>query len=289
MEAVHLYASQCFLGEGPYWHAIRNSFFWVDIENGKLFEYPMDSGKVNTWKFEQRITLVVEGKADHLILALDQKIARFNLKTENLEWIASIEDIPGNRLNDGKCDAKGRLWVGSMSKTFDKGAGAFYSLDADLKIQKHLDQITISNGIAWTQDNKTLYYIDSPTQKVNAYHFDLESGNIQFDRIAIDIPNSLGTPDGMCIDVEGKLWIAHYGGSGIYRWDPLTGKLMEKVSLPVPHVTSCAFGGENLDTLLVTTARENLNEAQLKEFPLSGDVFVIQTKTKGYLPNTSCF
>ncbi|EKB50115.1 SMP-30/gluconolactonase/LRE family protein [Cecembia lonarensis] len=289
MEAVQLYASQCFLGEGPYWHAIRNSFFWVDIESGKLFEYPMDKGKVNTWKFEQRITLVVEGKADHLILALDQKIARFNLKTENLEWIASIEDIPGNRLNDGKCDAKGRLWVGSMSKSFDKGAGAFYSLDADLKIQKYLDQITISNGMAWTHDNKTLYYIDSPTQKVNAYHFDLESGNIQFDRNAIDIPNSLGTPDGMCIDVEGKLWIAHYGGSGIYRWDPLTGKLMEKVSLPVPHVTSCAFGGENLDTLLVTTARENLNEAQLRKFPFSGDVFVIQTKTKGYLPNASCF
>ena len=289
MEAVHLHASQCLLGEGPYWHAQRNSFFWVDIENGELFEYSSISGNVKSWKFAHRLTLVVEGKADNLILALDQRIARFNLKAENLEWIASIEKIPGNRLNDGKCDAKGRLWLGSMSKTFDKAAGALYSLNADLKIQKHLDQITISNGMAWTNDNKMLYYIDSPTQKVNAFKFDLESGAIQFDRTAIEIPISLGTPDGMCIDREGKLWIAHYGGSGVYRWDPFTGELMEKIPLPVPNVTSCAFGGKNLDTLLVTTARENLNEAQLREFPLSGDVFVIQTKTKGYLPNASCF
>lgn len=148
-----------------------------------------------------------------------------------------------------------------------------------------MDQVTISNGMAWTKDNKTLYYIDSPTQQVNAYHFDLEKGLLQFDRTVIDIPISLGTPDVMCIDRAGKLWIAHYGGSGVYRWDPNSGKLIEKIELPVPNITSCAFGGENLDTLLVTTARENLNETQLFEYPLSGDVFLIQTNTKGFLPN----
>ncbi|MFD2200084.1 SMP-30/gluconolactonase/LRE family protein [Shivajiella indica] len=286
MEAIHLYSSQCILGEGPYWHAQRNSFFWVDIETGTLFEYSMDKRKVKTWSFTHRISLVLEGKEDHLILALDLNIARFNLETETLDWLVSIEDsLSGNRLNDGKCDAFGRLWIGSMNLKFKQGAGSLYSLDQNLRVQKHLDQITISNGMAWTRNNKTLYFIDSPTQKVKAYHFDLEQGEIQFDRNAIEIPDSLGTPDGMCIDQEGKLWIAHYGGSGVYRWDPMSGKLIEKIHLPVPHITSCAFGGKKLDTLLVTTARENLNESQLKEFPLSGDVFLIQTNTTGFLPN----
>jgi sugar lactone lactonase YvrE len=287
MKPVHLYASQCTLGEGPYWHARRKCFFWVDIESGTLFEYSVNTGKVNTWNFSHRLSLVLEGKdEDHLILALDLKIARFNLKTKELEWLATIESgLPYNRCNDGKCDANGRLWVGTMSRKFTDGAGSFYSLDQDFKLHKHLDQVTISNGMAWTKDNKTLYYIDSPTQQVNAYHFDLEKGLLQFDRTVIEIPISLGTPDGMCIDREGKLWIAHYGGSGVYRWDPISGKLIEKIELPVPNITSCAFGGENLDTLLVTTARENLNETQLSEYPLSGDVFLIQTNTKGFLPN----
>jgi sugar lactone lactonase YvrE len=286
MKAIHLYGSQCTLGEGPYWHKSRKSFFWVDIECSTLFEYDMKSGKVKTWDFKHRLSLVLEGKEDDLILAMGLKIARFDLKSEKLEWLATIEnDITHNRCNDGKCDAKGRLWIGTMNLQFKDGEGSFYSLDQDLTLKKHLDQITISNGMAWTPDNQTLYYIDSPTQQVNAYHFDLEKGAIAFERIAIQIPISMGTPDGMCIDQEGKLWVGHYGGYGVYRWDPVSGVLIEKVDLPAPNVTSCAFGGENMDTLLVTTARENLNESQLEEYPLSGDVFLIKTNTKGFLPN----
>jgi sugar lactone lactonase YvrE len=291
MKAVHLYATQCILGEGPYWHARRKSFFLVDIEKGTQFEYSQLSGKIKTWNFKHRLSLALEAKeTDHMILALDLKIARFNLKTEELEWLVIVEKgLPLNRCNDGKCDAEGRLWVGTMSRMFTAGAGSFYSIDRNLKVQKHLDQITISNGMAWSGDNKTLYYIDSPTQQVNAFHFDLKNGEIRFDRTVIEIPTEMGTPDGMCIDQEGKLWVAHYGGFGVYRWDPVSGKLMEKIELPVPNITSCTFGGENLGTLLVTTARENLNETQLLEHPLSGDVFLIQTNTKGFLPNPCTF
>jgi sugar lactone lactonase YvrE len=286
MKAIHLYQSQCVLGEGPYWHTSRKSFFWVDIESGTLFEYILKSGKVRTWNFNHRLSLVLEGEEDHLILALGLKIARFHPESEKLEWLASIEsELTHNRCNDGKCDAMGRLWVGTMNLQFKEGAGSFYSLDQDHMLHKHLDQITISNGMAWTPNNQTLYYIDSPTQQVNAYHFDLEKGGIAFERTAIEIPLSMGTPDGMCMDQEEKLWIAHYGGYGVYRWDPVSGQLMEKVELPAPNITSCAFGGEDMDTLLVTTARENLNEAQLAEFPLSGDVFLVKTNTSGFLPN----
>jgi sugar lactone lactonase YvrE len=291
MKAVHLYATQCILGEGPYWHARRKSFFWVDIEKGTLFEYTQLSGKIKTWNFKHRLSLALEAKEiDHMILALDLKIARFNLKTEELEWLTTVEEgLPLNRCNDGKCDAEGRLWVGTMSRMFTAGAGSFYSIDQNFKFQKHLDQITISNGMAWSEDNKTLYYIDSPTQQVNAFYFDLENGEIRFDRTVIEIPTEMGTPDGMCIDQEGKLWVAHYGGFGVYRWDPVSGKLMEKIELPVPNITSCTFGGENLDILLITTARENLTDSQLAEYPFSGDVFLVQTNTKGSLPNPCCF
>lgn len=279
--------AQCFLGESPYWSSKRQSFFWVDIEKGKLFEYNFATEETKIRSFPHRLTLVLEGKENQLILALDCKIASYDLHTEKLEWLTEVEaDLPLNRFNDGKCDAKGRLWVGTLSTKFTNGSGSLYRVGKDLKPEKQLDQLTISNGMAWTADNQTFYFIDTPTRQIKAYHFDLESGEIEFKRIAIEIPEKLGFPDGMCIDIEGMLWVAHYGGSGVYRWNPITGELIEKVELPVPHITSCAFGGENLDMLLITTAQENLSDAQLKEYPLSGDVFLVKTESKGLVANT---
>ncbi|SFA71142.1 SMP-30/gluconolactonase/LRE family protein [Algoriphagus aquimarinus] len=276
--------AQCFLGESPYWHATRRSFFWVDIENGKLFEYHLATEKTLVKSFPYRLTLVLEGKGNEMILALDRKIASYDLDTEKLNWLVEVEsDLPLNRFNDGKCDAIGRLWIGTLSTKFTQGSGSLYRVDKDLKPEKQLDELTIANGMAWTEDNQTFYFIDTPTRQIKAYKFDLESGKIEFDRIAIEIPEELGFPDGMCIDQEGMLWVAHYGGAGVYRWNPITGKLVEKIDLPVPHITSCTFGGENLDMLLITTAQENMSSEQLKEYPLSGDVFMVKTVSRGYL------
>ncbi|PZX54688.1 sugar lactone lactonase YvrE [Algoriphagus ratkowskyi] len=275
--------TQCLLGESPFWHVSRQSFFWVDIENGKLFEHHLATGKTNTKSFPHRLTLILEGEGGELILALDRKIASYDLDTEVLTWQTEVEsDLPLNRFNDGKCDAKGRLWIGTMSTKFTEGSGSLYRVGKDLIPEMQLDQLTISNGMAWTADNQTFYFIDTPTRKIKSYHFELEKGEIKYDRVAIEIPDDLGFPDGMCIDQEGMLWVAHYGGSGVYRWNPTTGKLLEKIDLPVPHITSCAFGGENLDTLLITSAQENMSSDQLKEYPLSGDVFLVKTETRGY-------
>jgi sugar lactone lactonase YvrE len=286
MEAINFYPSQCILAEGPYWHAERGSFFWVDIEKGVLYECPPATMETRTWKFDHRLSLVVEAGADNMILALDSKIARFDLETGQKEYLLEVEkELPDNRFNDGACDAEGRLWIGTMSTEQTEGAGAFYKVEKNLKVEKMLSDLTISNGLAWTADNKTLYHIDSPTQQVDAYHFDLQKGEIEFDRTVITIPEEMGTPDGMSIDREGKLWIGHYGGHGVFRWDPDTGELLEKIDLPTPNVTACAFGGENLDLLLVTTARENLRETQLAQYPESGDVFLIKTNTQGFPPH----
>ena len=280
--------SQCFLGEGPYWHSDRQSFFWVDIENGKLFEHSPANGNTSSMTFPHRLTVVLEGKENELILGLDCKLAKYNLESKELNWIAEVEqEFPLHRFNDGKVDPKGRIWIGTLSTLFTEGAGSLYRIGQDLKPEKQLDQLTISNGMAWKDDNQTFYFIDTPTRQIKAFSFNLESGDIIFDRIAVEIPEELGFPDGMCIDREGMLWVAHYGGSGVYRWNPNSGELLDKIELPVPHVTSCCFGGENLDTLLITTAQENLSEAQLKEYPLSGDVFLVKTTSKGFLTNKS--
>jgi sugar lactone lactonase YvrE len=232
----------------------------------------------------------VEGQGDFLILALDRKIARYDFETEKLTWLIEVEeDQPLNRFNDGACDADGRLWIGTMSTKITPESGALYKITSALSPEKMLGKITISNGMAWTSDNETFYYIDSPTQEIRAYQFDLETGEINFDRTVIRVPKELGTPDGMSMDQEGKLWVAHYGGFGVYCWDPENGKLLKKIVLPAPHVTSCVFGGENLDHLLITTARENLTEAQLQEYPQSGDVFLVKTNTQGFLSNPCQF
>ena len=130
-----------------------------------------------------------------------------------------------------------------------------------------------------------MYYIDSPTQVVQSYVFEEESGHIIFEKNAIEVPIEKGTPDGMAIDREGMLWIAHWGGFGVYRWDPRNGKLLSKIELPVPKVSSCAFVGHELDHLLITTARENMAPEEVEEYPGSGDVFIVKTETTGFMSN----
>jgi sugar lactone lactonase YvrE len=126
-----------------------------------------------------------------------------------------------------------------------------------------------------------MYFIDTPTHCVRSFLFDVESGDIQFEKVVIEIDKQNGSPDGMTIDEEGMLWIAHWNGFGVYRWNPLNGKLLDKISLPVPQVSSCVFGGDKLNYLFITTARENMSEAELQKYPDSGNVFIVETKVKG--------
>lgn len=290
MRASVLYPSQCILGEGPIWHTERKCCFWVDIERGILYEYNWVSKVTKTWRFDYKVTMVTQGTNNNLILGLNGGIARFDLKSERLEWLLDIEtELKENRCNDGACDSQGRLWIGTMHMDFKQGAGSLYCIDKNLNILKKLDKVTISNGIVWSLDNKRLYYIDSPTQVVQSFIFKEETGEIFFEKNAIQIPVEMGTPDGMTIDQEGMLWIAHWGGFGIYRWNPLDGKFMDKIEIPVPNVTSCAFAGESLDHLIITTARGNLNEEELKKYPESGNIFWAKADVKGIASNKCIF
>lgn len=274
--------SQCFLGEGPLWIARLGCFFWVDIEKGNLHRYHLATEQLEIRHFPHRLAVVLEGQIGKLILGLDRKLVRYDWETEEIEELCEVEsDLILNRFNDGKVDPQGRIWIGTLSTLFTEGAGSLYRIGPDLQPKVQLTNLTISNGMAWTADRQTFYFIDTPTKKIQEFAFDPKTGAIEFRRIAVEIPEGLGLPDGMCIDLEGMLWVAHYAGSGVYRWDSSTGQLLDKIELPVPHVTSCCFGGENLDLMLINTAQENLTADDLKKFPQSGDVFLVKVEVGG--------
>jgi sugar lactone lactonase YvrE len=282
--------SQCYLGEGPMWHAGRKSCFWVDIERKKIYEYSWMKKTVQVRELQYRVSLIVLDRNDHLVLALQGGIARYDLDNERLTWLIDVEkEKDKHRSNDGKVDTKGRLWLGTLHMDFNEGAGTLYCVTEDMLLQKKQDKLTISNGLAWSRDNKRMYFIDSPTSKVQSFLFDEMTGNIQFEKDVIHIPPNMGAPDGMAIDEEGMLWIAHWGGFGVYRWNPRNGDLMEVLELPVPNVSSCAFVGENLDHLLITTARQDLGEEDLKKHPGSGDVFLQKLPVRGVAANKCAF
>jgi len=198
-----------------------------------------------------------------------------DLQTKKLDFIADPEkEKIGNRFNDGKCDPRGRFVAGTLEILEKNGPlGALYVLDTDLSVRTLLPsgQTTISNGLAWSSDGKTLYYIDSPLKRVDAFDYNLDTAELSNRRTIITIEN--GYPDGMTIDTEGMLWIAHWQGSCVTRWNPNNGKLLRTVNLPVSKVTSCCFGGKNLDVLYITTASY---EIDVTKEPLSGGLFILK-------------
>lgn len=277
-----LIKSQNILGEGPTWHKERNSLFWVDIEQKLLNEYVVSTQKHNKWTFSFKVTSVSIETLNSVVLTSENAILRYNLSNNSLEYLHEFVDISIDlRLNDSKCDFSGRLWTGTMDKSCQFAKGCLYSFSSNKNISKKLENIVLSNGLAWTADSKTMYYIDSMTYSVKSYQFDLISGSIIFDKICISIPQVLGIPDGMTIDNDGMLWIALWGGFCVARFNPNNGEMLEKLHLPAPNITSCTFGGENGVDLYITSASDSLSSDDLLKYPESGNVFVYKPKIGG--------
>lgn len=269
------------LGEGVLWHPEEKVLYWIDITPGILYRFDPKTGQTKSWLMGAMIGTVVPASPEGLVVALETGIFHFTAK-ETLVRLADFPEAPekGNRFNDGKCDPSGRLWIGTMNKQVRAKAGSLYCFDGEILSPK-ISGLTISNGMAWSADQKTFYFIDTVDYAVVAFDFDTQTGNISNKRKVIEIPLEIGAPDGMTIDQEGMLWIAHWGGACIARWNPLNGTLLERVVVAAPHVTSCTFGGDDLQTLYISTAREGLTDEQLTEFPLSGGVFSYTPKIGG--------
>ena len=173
--------------------------------------------------------------------------------------------------------------AGTMAYENPTNQGSLYRLDTDLSVHKIFGDVAISNGIIWSLDHTTMYYIDTLRKSVRAFDYADETGDISNERVIINVPEEVGMPDGMAIDSEGMLWVAHYGGSCVSRWNPNTAQLLEKIDLPVTQVTACAFGGPNMDILFITSAAQELDAAELERQPLAGGLFSIKTPYQGVL------
>src|SRR6266850_3235185 len=242
------------LGEGPVWDAKQKLICWVDIVNGKIHQYAPEGKKLSTITAPQMVGAIVICKNGDFMAATQNGFARINRETHEVKMIANPEDhLPNNRFNDGKCDPGGRFWAGTMSISEERGAGSVYVLGNDLSVTKKMEAVTISNGMAWSIDHQTFYYIDSPTFEVVAFRYDRRTGNITDKKVVIKIEQTEGSPDGMTIDSEGMLWIAHWDGWQVARWNPETGEKLARIPLPVAKASSCAFGGELFEDLYITS------------------------------------
>lgn len=283
MQAQCVLDQKASLGEGPVWDDHLQELFWVDIEGKKLHRFKPSTGQTKEHALSQKIGAAVPAEDGTWILALQDGFYRLNLETEEVTLVAHASEEPEGqtRLNDGKCDARGRFYAGSMHYGGSEPVGALYTLEACGKVTKRLSGVTISNGLAWSEDKRTMYYIDSAEQVVNAFDYDAESGEIGNRRVIFSLADEVGGPDGMSIDAEGMLWVCHWGGWQVSRWNPHTGEKLAKIEVPAANVTSCAFGGEQLDELYITTARVGNDEQALQEQPLAGGVFKVKLDVKG--------
>jgi len=274
--------TQAQLGEGAYWDDEARCLYWIDIR-GKTVNWYDPVTKVNrTLELDQQVGTVVPARRGGLIVGLERGIARLDPETGKLTMLADPEaELRTNRFNDGKCDPRGRFWAGTLSMVRTPRAAALYCLDLDGRLTRKLDGVGISNGICWSADAKTMYYIDTPTQEVAAFDFDVETAAISNRRVIARIPEAEGHPDGMTIDADGCLWIAHFAGWRVSRWDPVSGERLAEIRLQTANATSCAFGGEGLKTLYITTARVTLKPEDLALQPGAGSVWAVTIEGVG--------
>ncbi|NIK78700.1 sugar lactone lactonase YvrE [Paenibacillus castaneae] len=270
------------LGEGPIWDAEQQVLYWVDILGENLHIYDPARKQDQVIPIGQQISTVVPYFMGRVALTTENGFFSLELDNGKLTPIADPErDRPNNRFNDGKCDAAGRFWAGTMSMDGSGRSGSLYCLDLNGNVKTVLGDIACSNGIAWSLDNKKMYYIDSGSKQVVAFDYDIELADISNRSIIVDLSNENVYPDGMTIDAEGMIWVALWDGYRVNRWNPATGELLDTISVPTGKVSACAFGGPNLDELYITTARENMSAEQLENEPIAGGLFCVKTAVKG--------
>jgi len=277
------------LGEGPSWDAEKGILYWVDIYSGIIYSHTPNEPNDQVIARAKDVSCVVPRKNGGLALTLQHGYYSLDLESKKLSPLTTQVETErdGNRFNDGKCDPAGRFWAGTMDGQERSPSGSLYVLERNQKLKKALPNVTISNGLGWSPDNKVMYYIDTPTMKVSAFDYSMETGIIENRRTAVDFVqnNQPGSPDGMAVDEEGMIWVAHWGGARLTKWNPSTGKLLETIEIPADQVTSCCFGGKNLDELYITTAKNGLDPKVLAAKPLSGGMFVTNVDVRGLPTN----
>ncbi len=267
--------------EGPGWDARTGQLLWVDQYAGRVHvgdHDPADDSVtvVRTYDVGAAVGAVVPSAGDDgWLVAYAAGFGR--LARDGTVTPLAQPAPPHVRMNDGKCDDLGRFWAGSMAWQKSPGQGSLYRLDPDGTLTVALEGVTISNGLAWANGGETMYYIDTPTGRVDRFRVRAD-GSLVDRAPVVDVEG--GFPDGMCIDADGCLWVAVWGGSCVRRYAP-DGRLLAVVDVPAPQVSSCCLGGVDGRTLFVTTSQEGMDAVERARHPLSGAVFCVQVDTSG--------
>ncbi|MBI5087061.1 MAG: SMP-30/gluconolactonase/LRE family protein [Acidobacteria bacterium] len=273
------------LGEGPVWDDQTGRLIWVDIMANRVNLFEPSTKAVRSIDVGAPVGAVAMRASDGLLIALADGLALLSLESEELNRLCELPGVtPAVRMNDGKCDVAGRFWIGTMAYNFQQGAGSLYRLEAGRPPVVILQDLTISNGIDWSPDASRMYFVDSPTRGIDVFDYDPSSGGISGRRTFAEITLEGAVPDGLCVDAEGNVWVALWGGSCVQCFDP-NGRLQTTVPVPASQVTSCAFGGADLSDLYITTARGGLSAAQLDSQPQAGGLFRIRPGVKGRVAN----
>ena len=272
------------LGEGPVWDAHAACLYFVDILQGQIHRFDPATHAARAFDVGQPVGAIGLTEADDLVLAMRDGFARFDPAQRRVSMIAEVEtDRADLRMNDGACDRAGRFWAGTMALDERPSAGALYRLDSGGRVETMLRAVTISNGIDWTLDDRRMYYIDSATQSVDIFDFDVASGAIAHRRRFVWIPPADGVPDGLTVDADGGVWVSLWNGSAVHRYTP-DGTLDRIVRLPVTHPTSCAFGGAALRDLYITSASIALDARERERQPHAGGLFRCRPGPAGRAP-----
>ena len=277
--AERVLASAAVLGEGPVWDAGEQCLYWVDIEHGEVHRFdPVTRRDAVVITLDRQVGAVGLRDAGGLILAVREGFATWEPGQPDVTVVAS--PLGSNslcRMNDGACDAAGRFWAGSMAlQDGVLGEGSLYRLEPDGSAVEVLAGVSLSNGIGWSPDGRTMYHIDTLALSLSAYSFDALTGTLGRPRVLIEFERSDGYPDGIAVDAAGCIWVAFWLGSRVSRYTP-DGELLGVVEVPTPLVTSCAFGGSALDDLYITTASRDLDPAPAG----AGDLYVARTGVAG--------
>ena len=274
--------SRSFIGEGPVWDRRIDRLAWVDILEGRLHLTARD-GATRTIQLPSPVGCLVPRASGGWVVALADGF--WSVSDDGaVERLVDVQsDRPDLRFNDGKCDPAGRFWAGTMALDHRPGAGSLYRLDADLGVHRMVDGVAISNGIDWSLDGTTMYYVDTPTHRIDRFEFDPETGGISDRRPFATIDPADGNPDGLTVDAEGAVWLALWDGWTVRRYLP-DGSIDREIRLPVSEVTCPAFGGPDLDELYITSAWELLSETQHADEPLAGGLFRVRPGVRGRLP-----
>lgn len=278
------------LGEGVCWCPVERALYWVDVPMPSfLHRLDPKTGKHDAWPMPEMITALAKRRDGTLLVASHFGLNIFDPRHATFARIAAPEaDRPGNRANDGGVDGSGRFWFGTMRNNVapdgaylpvEESVGVLYKVDSELRITPMLGGVGISNAICWSPDHRTMYFADTLVGAIYAQDFDLQLGAISNRRLFAQ-PDGHGYPDGATVDAEGYVWNARWEGGCVIRFAP-DGAVDAVIAVPASRVTCCAFGGEGLDTLYITTSRLHLAERELAGQPQAGGIFAVKPGVKG--------